>query len=227
VAKDESGARTGKVVDPTCDATAGQSPCATGNLPMKLAPQNNGTEGSKYAIALLAMNFGGLDAASRSPLALSALVRTLDRIDYVPPPDAPVPIAYESYLELPGSSSVSIARSARRIVIANDADPRVQVYRFDVESHAGLTWNIWMGPVGTGRTVTLPDPSVAAPGLADPMADATTEDGNTAGPSARLLGVRLGRHVTAEQLEKFGSLTLDELGSQLTAFTIVEVPVDP
>src|SRR5207237_10278075 len=46
----------GGVLDPTCDAGSGA--CDTNKLPMKFAPRNGGTEGSKIGVALLAVNFG-------------------------------------------------------------------------------------------------------------------------------------------------------------------------
>jgi hypothetical protein len=143
----------------------------------------------------------------------------------VPPPDGPTPIAYGSYLNLPAFSSVSIARTGRQLVVSSDADPRIHLYLIEIESHAGLSWNIWMGPVGTGRAVMLPDPSAPGIGLTDPMADATADDGTIGGPTARLLGVRLRRRVTDEQLGKFGTLTLDQLGTNVAAFTVLQVPV--
>src|SRR5205085_3885863 len=43
------GKTTGKLLDPTCDTSGGSDPCATGKLPMRLAPQGNGLEGSSWA----------------------------------------------------------------------------------------------------------------------------------------------------------------------------------
>ena len=109
--------------------------------------------------------------------------------------------------------------------MSGDADPAVQIYRFEVLSHAGLDWNVWI-PRGS-HTVVLPDPSAVDAAFADPFADVAGDDGKTAGPTSRLVALELSENKTAVQLETFSSLTLDALGSSLSAFTAVQVPVGP
>src|SRR5438552_18259411 len=49
-----NGKTTGELLDPTCDTSGGSAPRATGQLPMRLAPQGNGLEGSIWAFLSLA-----------------------------------------------------------------------------------------------------------------------------------------------------------------------------
>ncbi len=74
------GKLTGKLLDPSCDTSGGSDPCSTGMLPMRLAPQGNGLEGSSWAFLSVASN---LDGFSDGSLGLSALVKTAAEIHYV------------------------------------------------------------------------------------------------------------------------------------------------
>ena len=96
----------------------------------------------------------------------------------------------------------------------------------ELENSARLNWYVWMGKVGTSRSVVLPDPTAFGNDLTDPFQDAPGDDGVSHGPSARLLGLQFSdSSKTAAGLETFGSLTLDNIGSTLQAFTAVQVPV--
>lgn len=228
-AKDANKANTAKVLDPTCDTSGGQAACATSLLPFKMAPPNNGAEGSKYGVAMLALNFGGLSPGSTTRVAVSGLIQTVDKIDYVAPPGAAVNVAFpDAYLNLPATSSITIAKTGRHLVLPPPADPRVQIQRFELENNARLAWNLWIAPSATGSDVVLPDPSVAAINLTDPFADAADAGGKTGGPTARLLTLKLTSAVTADQLVTFGGpVGLDQIGTNLSAFTALQVPVSP
>jgi hypothetical protein len=226
-AKDANKANTAKVLDPTCDASANPAACATSKLPFKMAPANGGAEGSKYGLALLALNFGGIAPGSTGQVAVSGLVNTMDTVKYTTP-DQPAPApTLPAYLNLPATSSVTVAKTGRRITIASNADPKVQIYRFEIENHARLTWNVWMDPATSvsGGAHALPDPS--AYGVTNPFNDAQADDGTTAGPTARLLGLQFtDPTLTPARLESFGGLTLDQIGANLAAFTALQVPVN-
>jgi hypothetical protein len=233
-APDGSGKNTAKVVDPVCVQNGGTAAtCATSNLPMKLAAENGGAEGSQIGVALLALNFGGLTPGSATRVAVSGQIKVLDQIDYTPPTaSAPAFPTIPPFLNLPASASVTVTKASRQVTVSNDADPGVQIYRFELENNARLNWNVWTGKIGClapatcPRTVTLPDPSLISTDLIDPFADAVGDDGKTAGPSARLLGLQFSdSSKTASALETFGPLTLDAIGSNLAAFTAVQVPV--
>ncbi len=229
-AKDSNKANTAKVLDPTCDPSGGPTACATSVLPFKMAPPNNGAEGSKYGVALLALNFGGLSPGSTTRVAVSGLIKTMDKIDYVAPPAAAVDVPFpEPYLSLPSTVSVTIKKTGRQLDVGTPADTRAQIYRFELENNARLAWNIWISPTAAaGGPITLPDPSVSSIGLTDPFADAPGADGKTAGPTARLLSLKLTTAVTAEQLETFGGpVGLDQIGTNLAAFTALQVSVSP
>jgi hypothetical protein len=221
-----AGANGPKVLDPTC-TPAGDASCATGKLPMKMASENGGTEGSKIAVALLALNFGAIAPGSTQRVAVSGQIKVLDQIDYVAPPASGTALSYPPFMSMPTTASVTVGKMTRQVAITGDADPAVQIYRFELENHARLTWNIWMGKVGTSRTVTLPDPSTIDSTLIDPFKDAIDPtDSSTAGPTARLLGLAFSDPTkTASGLESFGSPTLDAIGGSLSAFTAVQVPV--
>jgi hypothetical protein len=229
-AKDASKANTAVVLDPTCDTSGGQAACATSLLPFRMAPPNNGAEGSKYGVAMLALNFGGLSPGSTTRVAVSGLIQTLDKIDYVAPPGAAVNVAFpDSYLNLPATAAITIAKTGRQLNVGAPADARAQIFRFELENNARLAWNIWISPAAAANgAITLPDPSVAAIGLTDPFADAVGSDNKSAGPTARLLSLKLTTAVTAEQLETFGGpVGLDQIGTNLAAFTALQVPVSP
>jgi hypothetical protein len=227
-AKDANKANTAKVLDPTCDASTNPAACATSKLPFKLAPANGGAEGSKYGLALLALNFGGIAPGSTGQVAVSGIVSTMDAVKYTTP-DQPAPApTLPAYLNLPATSSVTVARTGRQISIGANADPKVQIYRFEIESHARLTWNLWMNPatIIAAGAPTLPDPSKY--GVIDPFKDATADDGTIAGPTARLLGLQFtDSSLTPARLESFGGLTLDQIGTNLAAFTALQIPVNP
>jgi hypothetical protein len=169
--------------------------------------------------------FAGLSSASSARVLLSGQIKVLDKIDYLAPPSTGFSPTMRPFLSLPSSASVGVSRVARQLEVNGDADPAVQIYRFEVQSHARLGWNVWI-PRGS-HTVVLPDPSTIDSALADPLADAAGEDGKTAGPTARLVALELSENKTAVQLETFSSLTLDAIGSSLSAFTAVQVPVGP
>ncbi|TMA28962.1 MAG: hypothetical protein E6J78_04520 [Deltaproteobacteria bacterium] len=219
-----NGANGPKVIDPNCTAAGGSDQsCATSQLPMKLAPENGGAEGSKVGVAVIA--FGGLSSAFSARVVLSGRIKVLDKVDYVAPPSTGLSPSIPPFPNLPSSASVGVSRVARQLSVSGDADPAVQIYRFEVLSHARLDWNVWI-PRGS-HTVVLPDPSAVDAAFADPFADVAGDDGKTAGPTSRLVALELSENKTAVQLETFSSLTLDALGSSLSAFTAVQVPVGP
>jgi hypothetical protein len=226
----------GGVLDPTCDISSGTAPCDTNKIPIKFAPRNGGTEGSPVAVALLALNFGGLTPGSTTRIAVSGQVHVLDNVDYAAPGTAAPTLAPPDFMKLPRSSSVAVTRSTRNVSVTGDADSGVQIYRFELESAARQNWNVWMPPIGSAsavRNLHLPDPgfSTTSPcdpmaSLCDPFADAKAADGTTHGPTARLLALELTSAATSDQLESFtGSLHLDELGPALKAFTALQVNV--
>jgi len=120
-AKDGSGG----VLDPTCDASAGTAPCDTNKIPLKFAPENGGSEGSKVAIALLALNFGGLTPGSATHVAVSGQVTVMDKVDYVTPGTAAPAVAPPDFMNLPPSNSVVVTKSTRNVAVTGDGDSGV------------------------------------------------------------------------------------------------------
>ena len=226
-AKDNSG----KILDPTCDTNSGnnEGPCETNTIPFKIASPNGGTEGSKIGLALLAVNFGGFTPGSATRIAVSGQLKTLDKVDYVAPPGAAPTYAFPAFPTLPATSSVVVSKGSRQLNITGDADSHTQIYRFELANNARLTWNIWMDKVGASRSVTLPDPSAFGDAtIKDPFQDALDDAGKSGGPSGRLVALQLTDTAkTASDLETFGNLTLDAIGSNLSAFTVLQVPVSP
>ena len=229
----------GGVLDPTCDASTNPAPCDTNLLPVKFAPENGGTEGSDVAVALLALNFGGLSPGSSTHIAVSGQITMVpnSQVKYTAPGSTPPAITPPAFMQFPPSSSVAVTRSTRDVTVNGDGDSGVQVYRFELENAKRLNWSFWMPPVGnaTGvRDFHLPDPGFSTAvdcdpmtALCDPFADAKDDAGATHGPSARLLALELTSADTPAQLETFtNALHLDELGTSLKAFTALQVNVN-
>jgi len=219
----------GGVLDPTCDTSAGTAPCDTNKIPIKFAAENGGLEGSKLGVALLALNFGGLSSNSTAKIALTAQVKTVDTIAYTKPGDTPPSITVPDFMTLPASASIVVTKAARTVALP--ASTQAQIYRFEVENGARLTWNVWMPPAGTasftGGHLTLPDPSTfndsGSTALVNPFADAIGSDNKSHSSSARLLSLQISGTPTADALEAFGAVRLDELGVNLTGFTALQV----
>lgn len=218
-AKDANGKKTAKVLDPSCDPK-GTVACNTSRLPIKLAATNNGLEGNPYGTVLIALNFGGLTPGSSGSIAVSGLVRLQNEVKFTSADQAPVTIDYgtRQFMGLPNTGAVTFNKTTRKVTMTGDADASVQIYRFEVENGARLNWNVWMDKAGAGKTVTLFDPHQVDPSITDPMADA--------GASARLIGI-----VTTDsasnyaKLTSFGDLTLDNIGNNLSAFSVITIPV--
>jgi len=221
------GKTTGKLLDPTCDTSGGSDPCATGKLPMRLAPQGNGLEGSSWAFLSLASN---LNEFSDSSLGLSALVKTAAQIPYVAPPAAGTTIDFTArgYMNLPGAGSVKLRKATRSFTVSADADASTKMYRFRLSNHAHLNWNVWMpstAVAGRAIAVTLPDPSTLDASLVDPLQDAIGDDGQRGGPSALLASVSTGDGSTYDTVTGFATPRLDQLGASIDAFTLVSVRI--
>jgi hypothetical protein len=229
--KDSANRNTARLVDPTC--TGAPSACATNKLPFKMAPRSGGTEGSKVAVVFLALNFGGGAPGSSPQVAVSGLIKVFEEGDvaYTPPPADGMTVSFGTtkFMRLPASASVTVGKTARQVVIRGDAEPgRPTLYRFELENHARLNWNVWMAPIGSPtatRTLELPDPSLVDPTFKDPLQDVMGDDGKIAGPQARLSALQLAGTLTASGVETFSSLTLDNLGTSLAAFTTTQVSV--
>jgi hypothetical protein len=224
--KDSAGHNTAKIADSNC--TDAPAVCAN-KLLLKMAPENGGTEGSKIGVALLALNFGGA-APGASRVAVSGLIKVVDQLDYVASATGTAMLFTDrAFLALPAANSIAVQKISRQMIINNDADVHhpPTIYRFDLENHARLNWNIWMSPVGSdaAHIVQLPDPSTVDSSLVDPFQDAMGDDGKTLGPQARLLALQLTGAQTPAGLETFSNLTLDNLGTSLAAFTVLQVPV--
>jgi hypothetical protein len=221
------GETTGWLLDPTCDISAGSDPCATGKLPMRLAPQGNGLEGASWAFLSLASN---LNEFSDTSLSLSALVKTAAQIPYVAPPAPGTTIDFtaRAYMNLPSAGSVKLTRTTRSFTISADADASTKMYRFRLSNHAHLNWNVWMPSTtvaGRAIAVTLPDPSTLDASLVDPLQDAIGDDGQLGGPSALLVSVSTGDGSTYDTVTGFATPRLDQLGTSIDAFTLVSVPI--
>jgi hypothetical protein len=221
------GKTTGILLDPTCDTSGGSGPCATGKLPMRLAPQGNGLEGSTWAFLSFASN---LNEFSGSSVGLSALVKTAAVISYVPPPAAGTTIDFTArgYMNLPGAGSVKLTKKTRSFTVSADADASTRMYRFRLSNHADLNWNVWMpstAVAGRAIVVTLPDPSTLDASLVDPLQDAIGDDGQSGGPSALLASVSTGDGSTYATVTGFATPRLDQLGASIDAFTLVSVPI--
>ena len=215
----EGGARTAKIDDPSCDPK-GTVPCNTSNLPFQLAATNNGLEGNPYGVVLIALNFGGLTPGSSTAVAVSGLVKLQSEIKYTSNEQAPANIDFSgrSFLGLPSAGAITFSKGMRKLVLNSDADPAIQIYRFELANKSRLNWNVWMDKAGTtGRQVTLLDPSTVDASLTDPLAD---------GPSGRMVGI-----VTTNPaqdyagLTSFGDVTLDAIGNNLHAFSAIAVPL--
>lgn len=224
-AKDGSGNNTGAVNDPTCDPKTAS--CATSKIPFKLAARNHGLEVFPYGMVLLALNFGGLTPGSNNGIAVSGLVQTKDEVKFTKDTEAAVPVTYaRGFPALHGSGQVAYSKAQRKITVAADAEATTQVYRFEIENAARQSWAVWMPPAGgSARNVTLPDPSVFGAGYIDPAADAVPQGGTVAAAaSARMLGI-----ITTDSganyagLTGFGSVTLDAIGNNLAAFSMLTV----
>ncbi|MCA1827419.1 MAG: hypothetical protein LC689_10845, partial [Myxococcales bacterium] len=150
----------------------------------------------------------------------------------IPASGAPAP-----FMKLPASTSITVTRSTRYVSIDGDADPGVQIYRFELANAARLNWEVWAPPTGSAsaaRSFRLPDPGFSTAAdcnamttLCDPFVDAKADDGTTHGPGARLLALQLTTADTAAKLETFSNaLRLDELGASLKAFTALQVSVN-
>jgi len=223
-----NGKTTGKLLDPTCDTSGGSDPCATGKLPMRLAPQGNGLEGSSWAFLSLASN--NLNEFSDSSLGLSALVKTAAEIHYVAPPAAGTTIDFTArgYMNLPGAGSVKLTKAKRSFTVSADADASTKMYRFRLSNHAHLNWYVWMpstAVAGRAIAVTLPNPSALDASLVDPLQDAIGDDGQRGGPSALLVSVSTGDGSTYATVTGFATPRLDQLGASIDAFTLVSVPI--
>jgi hypothetical protein len=220
-AVDANGKKTAKVNDPSCDPK-GTVACNTSNLPIKLAAANNGLEGSPYGTVLIALNFGGLTPGSTGGIAVSGLVKLQSEVKFTSSDQSPAAIDYgtRQFLRLPNTGAVTFTKSTRKAVLSADADASVQIYRFEVENGSRLNWNVWTDKAGAGKSFTLLDPSKVDASLTDPMADAST--------SARLIGiVTTDSANTYAKLTGFGDLTLDNIGNNLSAFSVITIPVAP
>src|SRR5205814_772481 len=139
----------GGVVDSNCDPAS--NPCDPNVLHVKFAPENGGTEGSPAAIALLALNFGGLTPGSTTKIAISGQINAIANGDLAytsPDKAAPKIPASSSFMKLPASGSIVATISTRNVTITGDADPGVQIYRFELTNAARLNWEFWLPPVG-------------------------------------------------------------------------------
>jgi hypothetical protein len=236
-AKDNAGG----VLDPTCDTTtsAGNAPCDTNKIPLKFAPENGGSEGSKIGVALLALNFGGLSPGSATHVAVSGQVAVFDKVDYVAPGLPATAVAPPDFMALPASNSITVTKATRNVSITGgDADPGVKVYRFELENAARQNWNLWTPPIGAAPASVnfkLPDPGFShtlpcdpTASLCDPFDNAVAAGATVAtGPTARLLALEFtDASATSDSLETFSSaLRLDEIGPALKAFTALQVNV--
>jgi hypothetical protein len=229
--KDPAGENTAKVLDPTCDTSAGAAACATSKLPMRVAPLSNGLEGQKWGFVALAANLSGLSlpgtaTSGSTTLGLSGLVKARDEVRYLAPPadgDA-VELGGRPFMNLPNANSATLTRATREVVVPASADPSAKFVRVGVQAHSGLNWNIWR-PV-TGGTIHLPDPTLlGVTGLIDPLADTTAADSSSGGPSSLLLHVSLPATTAFADVSGFGNVTLDQLGATVEAFTLISVKV--
>src|SRR5258708_25158770 len=194
-----------------------------------MAPDDSGAEGSRIRVALLALDFG-CRAPGSSRVAVSGFIKIVDQVDYVASATGTaMPFADRAFLTLPAANSITAQKTSRQVIINSDADARhpPTIYRFDLENHARLGWNIWMGPVRSdaAHIVQLPDPSTIDSSLVDSFQNAMGDDGKTLGPQARLLALQLTGGQTPAGLETFSSLTLDNLGTSLAAFTALQLPI--
>jgi len=156
-------------------------------------------------------------------------IQLKDQVDYLASATGTAMLFTDrAFLALPAANSVTVQKTSRQVTINSDADAHPPtIYRFDLENHARLNWNIWMGPVGSDRAhiVQLPDPSTVDSSLVDPFQDAMGDDGKMLGPQARLLVLQLTGAQTPAGLETFSNLTLDNLGTSLAAFTALQLPI--
>jgi|GEM_PF-1546548 len=230
--KDSSGHANGQIVDPTCDTSGGLLACATNNVPLKFAPENGGTEGSSYGFALVALNLGSLTGGLQGTVALSGLLSSQSQVHYIAPPADGADVTYPAaFLGLPDSGAVTVMKTGHVVNVtlnaSKHADANIQIYRFELENAARLGWEVWMAP--QVAQFTLPYPNQIDPALVDPFDPAIASNGQTGNPTARILGLVLtdAHHsLTPTDLETFGSLTLDQIGANLSGFIAASVPIN-
>jgi hypothetical protein len=224
---DSSGANLPKVLDPTCDTSGGKAACATSNLPMKVAPLNNGLEGQPWGFVSLAANLSGLTGSGSSGgLALSGLVKPVAQVNYVAPPadGQAVDFTSRAFMNLPPTDSATLTKATRVLSLPAAIETSAKFVRIGVQAHSGLNWNVWMPANAAAATVTLPDPHLAGSTFTDPLADTQAADGTSGGPSSLLLHVSLASGTFAD-VSGFGNTTLDALGANVDAFTLITVKV--
>jgi hypothetical protein len=135
-----------------------------------------------------------------------------------------------AFLSLPAGGTVTVDHLTRKVVVPA-ATQAQQIYRFELENGARLTWNVWMAPTGTGAAgIALPNPSSyndsGSTALVDPFLAALGDDNKTHSSSARILSLKFTDNTkTSDQVESFGALRLDDVGTALSAFTAVQVDI--
>ena len=221
LAESRQGARTGRVLDPTCDASAAGAQCAGGLLPLRLAPLSNGLEGSGYSVALFAVEFTEkLMSLQYADLAVSALIKTVPSIGG-PDQAGMISFAGRSFPPIPPAGAVAYDRQTHQLSVPMDADGVPRLHRLDLDLEAApvvYRWLIYYGPDTAGGRILLPDPRLLDPDF-PPYLQASDLD-------ARLLTLDLeGPGTSYEELAGFGDVTLDSLGDAVRGFSVRSVPL--
>ena len=238
--KDSAGNPTGVVLDPTCDTSGGAAACATGKMPMRVAPMNNGLEGQPWGFVALAANLSSLalpgsGTATTTGIGLSGLVKPVSAVNYVAPPADGQTIdmstnatgGAKAFMNLPATDSSTLTKTTRTVVIPAPADTSAKFVRVGVQAHNGLNWNIWMPANAAATSVVLPNPNtVVTPAMQDPLADSTAADNSSGGPTGLLLNVSLTNPAFTD-VSGFGNTNLDQLGANVDAFTLITVKIVP
>lgn len=221
----EGGKNTSKILDPSCDTSGGKLACATSTLPLRMAAENGGTEGAPYGFLQVAVNIQGT-GSNTSVGAISGAFQVAPVTYQAPPASNSVDFTSNGFLTLPGSSSVIFTRSSRSFSVRRDPDASIAAYRFEVENDDRLTWEVWMGPVGsTAATVTLPDPHAVDATLVDPALDLPAVGTAPRPATSRIFSIKFNDSTSYATLSGFGSVGVDELGAHLAAFNYVPVPL--
>jgi hypothetical protein len=227
--KDAGGANTATVVDPTCDTSGGTAACATGKLPVRVAPFNNGLESSSWGFLALALNLDALNIgnSAASAVGLAGIVKPVPTVNYTAPPadGQVIDMTTRGYMSMPGAGTATLTAATRVIALPAAPDASTKFVRVGVQAHEGLNWNIWAPSNAAAATITLPDPHAVDATLVDPLGQTMASDGTTGGASSLALHVSLTGTTAFKDVSGFGNITLDQLGANVDAFTLVTVPV--
>lgn len=232
VAAMQGGVRTPKVQDPHCDPIKPAAGCIGNQLPLLLAPESGGLEGSPITLAVAALAQSGAEnylgpgtGIGPGRVAASVLFTTRpavrrDEMVHVAGPFLPITDTTA------GSGAVQFVRSSRTLTLRPDSSSPAQARRFELESNWGHVWRFWVP--ATARTVRLPLPP-ANDGdrneLFDPLKDSFDIYLRQGPPTARVFAVQFDDPATSyRDLTSFGPRSLTGR-SGVRGYSLASVPL--